>query len=754
MIFSMSHKYLLPQGVTLLLLLLCFNKTYSQSDSIYAPFNVERLSAEDIKPGQQAKSREIISASRSSKNIEELPVGVYVITKEEILNNGYNTLVDVLKTVPGVRVSQPGSAIEGETFLMRGLFGNYYTKILINNLPVQPSATSGMPVGAQLPIKQAERIEIIFGPASAIYGADAMGGVINIITKDADQTIFAQADISSGQFGYNQINTMFGGKLGKDNDIIRYSLYASNTERNDLNVKYNKDSVYTPMMYTNDSSFINNKDYSGTTFLPNFQDLPQKSQLMGAQLKYRSFKAEYQYMYRRDHSAIGLFPLASSYSDATRFYAERINRLSVGYDENFNRIAFSGNASYLKYNVDKNSSSLSIEDWVKNGVHYKYAASDDIYAEQLVTFRLNKNFEFLSGASLQNSGNLPINNYLLKPFDTELYKPFSKDKIAFESEITDSLPTTVFQNRGAFVQVYFSSKKLNTIAGVRYDKHSIYGSSINPRIALSYRIGSKNIFRASFSKAFRAPSSYYVYSSLTLPNLKPREFIQLQNEELQPERLYAYEVGNKTIFSERVTFDISAFYQYISNLITNSLILDTALNAKNILTFAYLNDLNSSGTLMGIQTVLGCSDIIPSIKLNADLHASVSKGKEVLPLNRGELSGFRMVPSFMGQLHVSFSPLPKFLINVNTLYMSKWIGRMVFTDPFTGNNLYFENKGYYTFDLVTRYKFNQNFQAFVKVLNVLNAQYAGLDAYGSLDDLMFNPQMGRNLQVGISFRLN
>ena len=71
--------------------------------------------------------------------------------------NGYLTLTDVLKRLPGIRVSQPGSALEGETFLMRGLLGNAYAKILINDLPIKPFLVSGMPIGAQLPIREAYR---------------------------------------------------------------------------------------------------------------------------------------------------------------------------------------------------------------------------------------------------------------------------------------------------------------------------------------------------------------------------------------------------------------------------------------------------------------------------------------------------------------------------------------------------------------------------------------------------------------------
>ena len=74
----------------------------------------------------------VFSANRIEEEADDQAMKTYVITQEEILNNGYTTLVDILKTLPGFRVSQPGSAQLGETFVMRGLLGNNYCKIMIN----------------------------------------------------------------------------------------------------------------------------------------------------------------------------------------------------------------------------------------------------------------------------------------------------------------------------------------------------------------------------------------------------------------------------------------------------------------------------------------------------------------------------------------------------------------------------------------------------------------------------------------------
>jgi hemoglobin/transferrin/lactoferrin receptor protein len=147
---------------------------------------VEKLFRMDIEDLMDVK---IVVASRSARSIKDLPSTVHIITREEILRNNYSTLVDALKDIPGVKVSQPGTGTHGEKYLMRGLWGNNYAKILVNGIPIRPSAVDGMPIGEQINMKNVERIEIVYGPSSALYGADALAGIINIVTFNPEEII-------------------------------------------------------------------------------------------------------------------------------------------------------------------------------------------------------------------------------------------------------------------------------------------------------------------------------------------------------------------------------------------------------------------------------------------------------------------------------------------------------------------------------------------------------------------------------------
>ena len=142
---------------------------FAQQDSSSLLLKPERLADTNILIHNKGiAKRKAISATRSLEDVDRLPFTVWVVTAEDIQRHGFVTLGDVLRAAPGVRVSQPGTALEGETFLLRGLPGNQYVRVLINDIPVRPTAAPGMPIGAQLPIRQAERIEVFYGPASVV----------------------------------------------------------------------------------------------------------------------------------------------------------------------------------------------------------------------------------------------------------------------------------------------------------------------------------------------------------------------------------------------------------------------------------------------------------------------------------------------------------------------------------------------------------------------------------------------------------
>ena len=163
---------------------------------------------------EQALGTVVVTASGHEQNIADAPASISVITREELDKQAYTNITDAVKNIPGVFVTGGGSA---QDISMRGQ-SHSYTLYLVDGRPVSAGRsvnTNGADSGKQIglpPLAMVERIEVIRGPMSSLYGSDAMGGVINIITRktaqhwhgsvSADYT-FSDNDVSEDGYAVN-----------------------------------------------------------------------------------------------------------------------------------------------------------------------------------------------------------------------------------------------------------------------------------------------------------------------------------------------------------------------------------------------------------------------------------------------------------------------------------------------------------------------------------------------------------------------
>jgi outer membrane receptor protein involved in Fe transport len=169
----------------------------------------------------------------------------------------------------------------------------------------------------------------------------------------------------------------------------------------------------------------------------------------------------------------------------------------------------------------------------------------------------------------------------------------------------------------------------------------------------------------------------------------------------------------------------------------------------------YANDSLSRARLFGLQLNAEVDDLVESIGLDIDLDLMYTAGNEILPNNLGKLNAYRMSPRFMGQLNFSVNPWGKLYFSLRNIFTSAWYKRYLPLSLDFLESIGYPTKvnGYYTMDIIARYSFSRNLQAFFQLFNVLDAEYGGLGAYGSEFDLNYNPQMGRSFKLGFSFRL-
>jgi outer membrane receptor for ferrienterochelin and colicins len=149
-------------------------------DTTMSKMSLYALTLEDL------LKTKISTASLRPQEVREAPATVYVVTEEDFRAYGYRDLKDILRNLPGIDYIWPGSRLYGG---QRGFSSTWeLTKLLINGREANEMVTDAAIIANQFNLTGVKRVEIVQGPASVLYGPEAFSGVINIITKDAENS--------------------------------------------------------------------------------------------------------------------------------------------------------------------------------------------------------------------------------------------------------------------------------------------------------------------------------------------------------------------------------------------------------------------------------------------------------------------------------------------------------------------------------------------------------------------------------------
>ena len=206
---------------------------FLSSTSLAAPDALEDISLEDL------TKTEITSVSRRSQNLTQVPAAAFVITSEDIRRSGATALPDVLRMVPGIEVAQVDSGRYAVT--ARGFNGRFANKlqVLVDGRSIYSPIFSGVmwehdPVA----LDDIERIEVIRGPGAAMWGANAVNGVINIITK---HSAAESGGLLAPTLGTNSFGQLYGRYGGRIDDHTSWKL-SFQGRRSDPSTQYATDS--------------------------------------------------------------------------------------------------------------------------------------------------------------------------------------------------------------------------------------------------------------------------------------------------------------------------------------------------------------------------------------------------------------------------------------------------------------------------------------------------------------------------------
>ncbi|HLP55877.1 MAG TPA: TonB-dependent receptor [Fluviicola sp.] len=738
--------------------------------------DLQLFNHQDLNTDADRASKTIVSANRLAETPDEMAQEVIIIDGATIRKFGYSTLVDVLESIPGFRTSQPGNAIEGETFLMRGLYGNDHVKFLINGVPIKPEAVKGMPIGGQLPIRHAERIEIILGPSSALYGSESMAGVINIVLPEIDRPVFAWADVNLLSPNTTDFNLTLGGKAGKAKNIVNYEIFASSYRSTNVNLYIPDDSIRVKpgqLNATQQQLFVSEGDG-----LPEVDDLKRESRLLGTYLTYKGIELSLMNMYREENSGFGSQPLQQAYFDPSLTYGENINSLGLRYNSPATkRVQIRTSISALTYRTITNAGYYGVTHLLSNGRNFIYARSLDINGDFQGIVRANKYINVVFGVSGDYSTSHPFTNFLLHPY---------KDRtLSFElSDELDTLETAVLQSAdiqsismldtvqfleaftkydvSTFAQSSFKSKSGKWLgeAGLRVDFNSFGEVVPSPKLGVVYRPSSKFRLRAYYGKGYRAPKSYYIFNNYTesAQNFGNGEKLKRHKIDISSEQLQGIETGADWRVTDYWKVSLNYYAHYLQNRVLRQVFVPVqgSQNPQDRIGFGYFNG-SSYSFLQSVMLVNNFSFRIQNVGMNFLVSYEYSKGKEHVdapddaPGGDVVSTGYRFVPVHAGKANLDVT-YRDFTVSLRGTMTGTFI-----TDIFKLNNgiMYSESgEPFFNLDLLFSKQLFRQLSLFGGVYNIFNKVQSGIPNVDLSHTWTYNPQYGRVFKLGLSFKLN
>lgn len=485
--------------------------------------------------------RLLLTATGSLKPVHLAPSVATVITAEDLEEMGATNLSEALETVPGLHVSASTLNRLDDVFSIRGIHtgNNPQVLLLINGLPVTQTYLGGRPFTFTMPVSNILRVEIVRGPGSAVHGADAFAGTINVITKDgfaidgtkfgARYGSFESTDVwaqHGGQYrGWNlSLNMEYQESDGDDNRIVAGDLQTTLDQAINIPNGLPPASLTPAPLTTNyrllDTQFAASKENWTCRLWGWFQDdaglgaggsqtidpggYTDVEQYM-ADILYQNkelhkdwdLSLRASYLYRDEDSFFNLFPAGTV--------------LPIGPDGNINFVSPAGVTLFTDGYIG-NPLVLETQSTIDATAMYMG------FADHLL--RLNLGYKELEDEYEHYSNFGPGVIDGSQPVVDGTLTDLSGTSYAFMPESSRRINYVSVQDEWSFAQ------KWALTAGVRYDDYSDFGTTINPRVALVWETRYDLATKLLYGQAFRPPAFAELYAQnnpivLGNPNLDP-----------------------------------------------------------------------------------------------------------------------------------------------------------------------------------------------------------------------------------------
>jgi vitamin B12 transporter len=475
-------------------------------------------------PGIPNTAPTVVSPTGVVTPASQIASSFTAITAQDIATQQYRTLPDALNTVPGLNVVQTGGPGGLTSVFLRGTNSNH-TKVLIDGIEVSdPSNPNGSFDYAHLLTSDIQQVEVLRGPQSGLYGSDAVGGVISIITQKGDGPARWTASNEAGSFGtFNQSVGVSGSQ-----DNYNYALSVSHLHASDVPV--------TPLQLLPPGQQANGNDYDNVTY----------STKTGVNLS--------------DSLALNS---VLRYTEATLLFT------GTGNNPSFTQIPDAAQSRHTVHQFFGREEAVwsLLDGRIKNyfGVNYTNNWTSDMGPTDPTSTITDGNrikYDWRSVVELA-----PDNNFI----------------VGLEQQ-TERLNMTDFSaengNKAAYVELQTSyAKRLFLTANIREDDNDSFGQHMTYRVAPAVILPfTDTTIKASYGTGFKAPTLSQLFQNFP-------DFGFFANPNLKPEQSRGADIGfEQPLFIDRIRFGSTYFKNNITDLINANNTFTTNINIGNAIT--------------------------------------------------------------------------------------------------------------------------------------------------------------------------
>lgn len=456
-----------------LVIFFLFKSVFGQSADTLTIEDVFKMNLEEL------LNVKIKVSSVEATDVFNTPSTVTVIDENQIQVFGFTSIPEALQSIAGIDVLQ--TIIDKNVTTSRGVLQNFYANkilLMINNIPTyQPINGDGHL--ERIDINDVERIEILKGPASVLYGSNAYTGVVNIVLRQSDDFSIK----GYGRLGYRNIYSSGVNLTYRKNDLkMFFSVNNGSEERTGYKMESRRGSLY-----NGDSTFI----YNEAEYISNFNAL----------LNYKKHSLYFN-IFNFDHSFLGAEP--SYRSGANEIVLNHGSLLNYKFENNLKKVRYSFDMTYdyfyreLPLSQDRSSISIVKADRLNGRLNLTYNHSDELQFETGLNYELR-----MSKAQETRNG---ITDELIS-----LNQSQKKDVYEFS----------------LYGQIYYCLDKFRFSAGARYTKNELFGDNLSFRLTGVYSLGKQDAVKFIYGESFRAPTfveMFFLHETVVgNPNLKPEK---------------------------------------------------------------------------------------------------------------------------------------------------------------------------------------------------------------------------------------